>query len=185
GPESAGACNCWATMPPRSRPWRAISGTPTNAADHAPDEDPGGHRAGRFSPRHRWTGTALSGTTAVRSVCRRRLRLPQSQSDGAEGVDVRRPGVLALPQAALPGSFPVVAVRRGRSRPAISRAPTVGVAGGRQSDRHGGGPRLASGRPTDLILLRTAGTVFFLPPFPIAAHFFSWHRHQPLGRGRA
>jgi hypothetical protein len=33
---------------------------------------------------------------AARPVRRRRRRLPQSQGDGGEGPDVRRPGVLAL-----------------------------------------------------------------------------------------
>ena len=45
------ACNWLATTRPMSRPSRAASGTPGDAQDHAPDEDPGGRRAGRFSPR--------------------------------------------------------------------------------------------------------------------------------------
>src|SRR5262245_61729054 len=148
-------------MPPRSRPWRATSGTPSDAADHAADEDPGGHRAGRFSLRHRWPGTALSATTAAGSVCRHSVRLPQSSCDGAEGAHVRRPGFLALSQAPFPGPLLLVALGS-RGQRAVGRPRTVGVAGGRQSDGHGGGPRLASGRPTDLILLAAAHTFFYV-----------------------
>ena len=60
-------------------PRRAASGTPSDAPDHAADEDPGGRRAGRFSPRHRRPGAALPGNAPARSVRRRGLRLSQSQ----------------------------------------------------------------------------------------------------------
>ena len=76
------ACNWSATTPPTSRRCHAASGTPCDAPDHAPDEDPGRGPAGRFSPRDRRPGPALPGVPPARPVRRRRLRLPQSQGDG-------------------------------------------------------------------------------------------------------
>ncbi len=93
----------------------AASGTPADAPDHAPDEDPRRRRAGRFPTRDRWSGATLSGDPSERPVRRRRLRLPQSQGDGPEAAHVRRPGILALPQAVCSsGPPPVVACGRGR-----------------------------------------------------------------------
>ncbi len=45
---------------PRERP-HAASGTPADAPDHAPDEDPRRRRAGRFPTRDRWFKATLSG----------------------------------------------------------------------------------------------------------------------------
>ena len=102
-----------------------------------------------------------------------------------EGADVRRPGILAVPQAALPGPLPLVAVRSGRRRPAVSRAPAVGVARGWQPDAHGGGPRLASRRPTGLTSLPPARRFFRLGPCRIAGISFPGAETGPAPGGAA
>ncbi len=181
GPGPPCACNWSATTRPMSRPCLAASGTPSNVADHAADEDPCGRRAGRFSLRHRWPGTAVPGNPSTRPVHRRGLCLPQSQRDGAEGAHLRWPRVLALPQAALSGPFPVVALGRGRRRSTAGRPPTVGVALGRQPDANGRGRRLASGGPADLTRPPSA-LAGSRKPCSISLH--SRIRRRPHGRGR-
>src|SRR5262249_28622034 len=94
-----------------------------------------------------------------RSLHRRGLRLSQSPRYGAEGADVRRPGILALPQAPLPRSFPVVAHRGRRERSTPGRPSTGRAAVCRQPDTNGRSRRLASGGVADL-------TCLFLLPDP-------------------
>src|SRR5262249_22353262 len=145
------ARNWWATTRPMSRLFRAASGAPSNAPDHAPDEDPGGCRAGRFSPGNRRPSAALPGDVATRSIRWHGLRLSQSQGDGAESPDVRWPRILALPEAAFAGALSVVAGGGGRGHSAVGCASTVGVALRWRPDSNASGCRLAAGRPTDLI----------------------------------
>ena len=68
----------------------------------------------------------------------------------AESPHVRWPGILALPQAALPGPLPVVAIDRGRQRAAPGRAPVGGFALRRRPIADGRSGRLAARGTTGL-----------------------------------
>jgi hypothetical protein len=67
---------------------------------------------------------------------------------------VRRPRLLALSHATFQGAFFLVALGGQGRRRALGRAPTAGIALGRQPDTNRRGSRLASGRPAELILPR-------------------------------
>jgi len=67
-----------------------------------------------------------------------------SPGDGGEGAGVRRPGVLAGSQTALPGPLLLVAVGGQRRRQATCRPPAGRLVLGRQPGSHGRGARLAS-----------------------------------------
>ena len=72
------------------------------------------------------------------------------KATAAEAAHVRRPGILALPQAALPGPLPLVALGRGRRGTAPGRASAGGLALGRRPDANRRGGRLAAGRAAGL-----------------------------------
>ncbi len=121
------------------------SGIASHDSDHAPDADRGGHRAGRFSLRDRRLGPVVQGRAEARSVQRLGVRVSQPVGDGAEDPGLRRPRVLALPQAVVQRRVPVVAGGQDRGGQDAGGPSVAGSLLGGQSRDHAGRAGVAAG----------------------------------------
>jgi hypothetical protein len=65
-----------------------------------------------ISERDRFAGAALPGAAACRSPLRRRVCGPQPAGDSDQSAGVRRPGILAGPEAPVRGPVPLAAGER-------------------------------------------------------------------------
>ena len=75
-----------------------------------------GHRARRLPQGHRWTRRRVPPAPGRQPACRCRLRLSQPLGHRPQALAVRRPRLLALSEATLPGALCVVAPQCGRTR---------------------------------------------------------------------
>src|SRR5919109_649309 len=130
GPPCAFGCTGWGC-----RIWpESVGRSPASSTHDSVDTataDPGGGRRPGFPARHRRLGANLPRRAGRRSVQRHVVRVSQPARDGDRMSRLRRPRLLARPQAAVAGTLSLVA-ERGITRDGARGAPVATADHGRR-----------------------------------------------------